>query len=275
MSEREGLNLRNLVISVILSLVVWGYLLGIEFACVLIFSIMVHEYGHYWWMAKEGIKKRDMIMIPPLGAIATAKEYWPSYGAEARISLAGPYLGLLPAIIFGNIAVATNSTFWIASAGIAAVINIFNLIPAIPLDGGRVFRAVLVSISPKLRFLSRILSAGVITLLFFNGFLILSVFMLYMFYREESRYMSAERLLKITEDLRSSGYSEEQVGMTIDLPTVKHAEMICNLPRMNFKEYSMVIISNAIIICCHLYIYAWAMSTLGIENFFDLYKFLL
>lgn len=274
MSEREGLNPRNLVISIFLSLIIWGYLIGIEFACVLIFSILVHEYGHYWWMDKEGIRKRDMIMIPPLGAIATAKEYWPSYGAEARIALAGPFFGLIPAIIFGNIAVATNSKFWIASAGIAAVINIFNLVPAIPLDGGRVFRAILVSISPKLRFISRMFSAGVITLLFFNGFLILSVFMFYMFYREESRYMSAERLLKITEDLRSSDYSEEQVGMMIDLPKVKLAEMICNLPRMNFKENSMVIVSNAIVICCHLYIYAWAMSTLGIENFFDLYKFL-
>ena len=274
MAEREGLNPRNLVISIFISLIVWGYFWGIEFACVLIFSIIEHEYGHYWWMGREGIRKRDMMMVPPLGAVAMIKEYWPSYGAEARIGLAGPFFGLIPAVIFIVLAVATHSTFWIAAAGISAVINIFNLIPAVPLDGGRIFRAALVSINPNLRVISRILSVGVIALLFFNGFLILPMFMLYMFYREESTYMSAEKLLGYVEDLRPRDYSEEQMESLFNMTEVKRARMIYNLPRMNFEEYSTVIVLNAVVICSHLAIYIWVLSTLGIESFLDLSRFL-
>lgn len=274
---KEGLNRRNLVISIFLSLVIWGFLVGVEFACVLIFSILVHEYGHYWWMGREGIRERDMIMIPPLGALAISKERWPSYGAEARIALAGPFFGLIPAVIFAVLAIVTSNTFWFAAAGIAAVINVLNLIPAIPLDGGRSFRAVLVSIHPGLRTLSRMISITIIVLLFLNGFLIAAIFIGYMFFREESMYFHAERLMKIAKSIKSSCahmLPDKSLKMIDNEPAFENAKAIYNMPRMNSKEISVIIGLNILIIYSHFFLYKWAIVTLGIENFFGLYKFL-
>ena len=93
----------RLAFSILLSFLIWGGLVNWKFALVAIPAILFHEYGHYYWMGREGIKKRRMMMIPPLGAMAMAGEPWPSREAEARIALAGPTFGfifLLGAFLF-------------------------------------------------------------------------------------------------------------------------------------------------------------------------------
>jgi len=141
----------RLLISILLSIVVWGFLFNLKFAVILITAIFIHEYGHFYWMGREGIKDKDMIFIPPFGAIARAKEYWPSYGAELRIALAGPAFGLLSVALFWILYLVYPKDIFLASVGLACIINLFNLVLPVPiLDGGRVIKSILYSINQSL-----------------------------------------------------------------------------------------------------------------------------
>ncbi len=149
MTARERL---WLIGTFLLSLGYWTWTVSWKFSLILMGSVLIHEYGHYWWMGKEGLTKKRMIFIPPLGALAIAKEPWPSLLAEARIALAGPIIGLLPGIFF-LIAwlIFPGQIIWPASAFLVAFINLLNLlIPSIVTDGGRVVKSIAFSLSPKL-----------------------------------------------------------------------------------------------------------------------------
>ncbi len=200
MKDSGGLNRGRLAISIVLSIIVWWFLYGsFPFAVILVLSILIHETGHYIRMGREGIKNRDMVMVPPLGAVAIAKDFWPSYAAEARIALAGPFYGFIPGgifIILGNI---TSNKMWYASAFLVGLINLFNLLPVIPLDGGRCYRAILFSIHPQLRFLPVVIFGFALVLLALNGAYIVVFVIAYFGYREEIGYWRAKRNISLVK----------------------------------------------------------------------------
>ncbi len=115
------------------------FLLGI-FAC-----IALHELGHALAASFYGIKTRDIVLYP-FGGIASITKM-PSAGGELVIALAGP---LVNVIIAGLLFFTVDAAEFFLGASITArlffaniFLAIFNLIPAIPMDGGRVFRALL------------------------------------------------------------------------------------------------------------------------------------
>lgn len=158
-----------LILSLVASITVWGFLYGIVIGTAFTLSLLFHEYGHYYWMGHEGIKSKTMVMIPPLGAIAKAKEPWPSLGAEARIALAGPGFGLVSAVALLLIG-TTSGSYEIKIATFAAcLVNLFNFwTPIAVLDGGRVVKSILFSFSSKLGFIFYHFS--LITLIFLAGY---------------------------------------------------------------------------------------------------------
>src|SRR3989338_3704059 len=88
-----------LILSIVLSIVIWGLLYGLTVGIIFTLALLFHEYGHYYWMGREGIKNKTMAMMPPFGAIAISREPWPSLGSEARTGLAGPAFGLVSATV--------------------------------------------------------------------------------------------------------------------------------------------------------------------------------
>lgn len=158
-----------LALSIVASIAVWGFLYGIVIGAALTLSLLFHEYGHYYWMGREGIKNKTMVMIPPLGAVAKAREPWPSLGAEARIALAGPGFGLMSVIAL-LLAGTTSGSYEIKIATFAAcLVNLFNFwAPIAVLDGGRVVKSILFSFSSKLGFIFYHFS--LITLIFLAGY---------------------------------------------------------------------------------------------------------
>ena len=137
--------------SMLLSIALWWYIYSLKFAIMLIFSLFIHEYGHYFWMGKEGITKKRMFFMPPFGAVAQSLEMFPGLGAEARIALAGPAFGLIPTVLFYLLWLLTGNLLFLASIYFSSFINLFNLLLPIPiLDGGRVIKSSLISINPKL-----------------------------------------------------------------------------------------------------------------------------
>ena len=117
-------------------------------AAVLFFtSLLLHELGHAFQARREGIEI-DGISLWLFGGVARFRGTFPSAGAEFRIAIAGPLVSLV--IGLGFVFIAWMLPLPRAFDGIAAwlgFINLFllafNLIPALPLDGGRVLRSAL------------------------------------------------------------------------------------------------------------------------------------
>jgi Zn-dependent protease len=115
----------------------WGW----EFAAGFVVLLLVHELGHVFQLRREGISASTPMFIPFLGAAIFSKSLGDNALAEARVGLAGPILGTLGATLVALAAWLTGSTLLLALAYVGFLINLFNLLPVVPLDGGRAMAA--------------------------------------------------------------------------------------------------------------------------------------
>ncbi|MFN2529017.1 MAG: site-2 protease family protein [Candidatus Baltobacteraceae bacterium] len=127
---------------------IWFYALfwGWKFALVFVVLIAVHEFGHYFVMKFYGVPSSLPFFIPGMGALVTMKGTPPSAFHESIIALAGPVLGTLGSVACAFIGASTGKQFWYAAAYLGFLLNLFNLAPVMPLDGGRIVG----SISPRI-----------------------------------------------------------------------------------------------------------------------------
>ncbi len=121
----------------------WVYwqLFGWQFAAGLVVSIYIHEMGHVFALQRYGIPATAPMFIPGLGAFIRTKHYPHSPRETARVGLAGPVAGLLAAVTAYAVYFGTKAPIWGAIAQTGAVINLFNLIPVLGLDGSHGFKA--------------------------------------------------------------------------------------------------------------------------------------
>jgi len=126
-----------------------AYALGLLSALLLFASILLHELGHAVVARRHGVEIEE-IDLWLLGGVARMKGYPERAGDELRFALAGPAVTLVIAAVFGAISVALPASAPDAlravvdyQAFVNAAILVFNLLPAFPLDGGRVARALL------------------------------------------------------------------------------------------------------------------------------------
>jgi Zn-dependent protease len=111
-------------------------------------SLVSHELGHALVARRLGVMV-DGITLWLFGGVARLRSDVVTAGAEARIAIAGPIVSLALAISFGAATVALDTTggpalvegvcAWLAASN--AILLVFNLLPAFPLDGGRLLRA--------------------------------------------------------------------------------------------------------------------------------------
>src|SRR4051812_31258035 len=125
----------------LVSIAAYSLIWGLPFAVGFVLLILVHEMGHVIQLRREGVKATAPIFIPFLGAAVGMKEMPKNALAEARVGLAGPVLGTLGAAVPAAIGLATGEHFWLALGFTGFLINLFNLAPVLPLDGGRAMAA--------------------------------------------------------------------------------------------------------------------------------------
>ena len=112
---------------------IWGWRFGVG----LVAMLLIHELGHVLELRRQGIKVTAPIFIPFMGAVVGMKEMPQNAWREAQVALAGPILGTLGAAAVWAAGAALDSDVLIAVAFVGFLINLFNLLPIVPLDGGR------------------------------------------------------------------------------------------------------------------------------------------
>jgi Zn-dependent protease len=127
----------SMLVSIAAYQLIFGWLFSIGFVLLL----LLHELGHVFQLRREGIKASAPMFIPFMGAVISAKSMGDDAAAEARVGLAGPILGSIATLVPLGIWIATGDDFWRALAFIGFFLNLFNLLPVLPLDGGRAMAA--------------------------------------------------------------------------------------------------------------------------------------
>src|SRR3954447_24966389 len=127
--------------SMLVSILAYQLIFGWAFSIGFVLLLLLHELGHVFQLRREGIKASAPMFIPFMGAVISAKSMGDDAGAEARVGLAGPILGSIATLVPLGIWLATGSDFWQALAFIGFFLNLFNLVPVLPLDGGRAMAA--------------------------------------------------------------------------------------------------------------------------------------
>lgn len=127
--------------SAVVSIGAYALIWGFPFAAGFVALLFLHELGHVIQLRREGVKASAPMFIPFLGAVISAKSMGRDAAAEARVGLAGPVLGTIASLVPLALWLATGSEFWRALAYIGFLLNLFNLLPVLPLDGGRAMAA--------------------------------------------------------------------------------------------------------------------------------------
>lgn len=142
------------------SLAAYGWLFSIEFAIALVLCLVFHEYGHIKAMKYFGMKTKGIYLIPFVGGLALSDDKINTRWQDVVISIMGPFFGLI-------LSLACLLGYWLTDleilAGLAvfnALLNLFNLLPILPLDGGHVLKSIAFSINSKVGLVACVLGAA-------------------------------------------------------------------------------------------------------------------
>jgi Zn-dependent protease len=126
---------------------------------ILIPVVIFHELGHYLAMLAFGYRNIRMFFIPFFGAAVSGQNYNVSGWKKSLVALAGPLPGIALGVVLGIVGIAANMPWVIDVALMLVILNGFNLLPMLPLDGGWVVHAVLFVRHPVLDVVFRVIAA--------------------------------------------------------------------------------------------------------------------
>ena len=176
----------SMVVSVGAYALLWGWRFGLGFVLLL----LVHESGHALEARRQGLPVSAPVFIPFMGAAILLREMPHNAWREARLALAGPLVGSLGAALCWGLASAYHSPLLLALAYIGFFLNLFNLLPIVPLDGGRVVAA----LHPAIWVIGFAALTGLVILAPNPILLIVLVLAAYeLFHRWQSRHEARER----------------------------------------------------------------------------------
>lgn len=127
--------------SALVSVGAYSLLWGWQFAAGFVVLLFVHEMGHVIALRREGVKASAPMFVPFLGAVIMARTLGDDALAEARVGLAGPIVGTIGSAAVAIVGLVTHTGLLEALGYIGFFLNLFNLLPVVPLDGGRAMAA--------------------------------------------------------------------------------------------------------------------------------------
>jgi Zn-dependent protease len=135
------LKFASVLISMLVSIAAYTLLWGWEFAVGFVVILLIHECGHVLQLRREGVRATAPLFIPFVGAVIGMREMPKNAAAEAKVGLAGPVAGTAASLVVLAIYGVTGAEFWRALAYTGFLLQLFNLAPVLPLDGGRAMAA--------------------------------------------------------------------------------------------------------------------------------------
>lgn len=124
------------------SLAAYSWLFSFQFALALIACLVFHEYGHVRAMKYFGMKTKGIYLVPFLGGLALSDEKINTRWQDVVISIMGPVFGLILSILLLVAYLVTGEMFFAGLAVFNAFLNLFNLLPILPLDGGHILKSI-------------------------------------------------------------------------------------------------------------------------------------
>ena len=143
--------------SMIISMAAYALVFGWRYAVGFVLLIFFHEMGHYLAARSRGLEVGAPTFIPFVGAWIELKKLPHDVHTEAFVGIAGPLAGTIAAFVCYWLARGNDSQLLLALAYSGFMLNLFNMIPLSPLDGGRITAI----ISPKVWLLGVPLLAGI------------------------------------------------------------------------------------------------------------------
>lgn len=152
------------VIKVVLasaSIAAYSWLFSFQFALALIACLVFHEYGHIRAMKYFGMKTKGIYLIPFMGGLALSDEKINTRWQDVVISIMGPTFGLLMSILALVAFWITKSPFFAGLAAFNALLNLFNLLPILPLDGGHILKSISFSMNSIMGLTACVIGAAI------------------------------------------------------------------------------------------------------------------
>lgn len=134
--------------SMLISIVTYAFIYGWFYAIGFVGLLFLHEFGHYRAAQLRGLNVGLPTFIPFLGAWIQLKEQPIDAETEAFVGISGPMLGTFGAFLIYLFSFTQDSKLFVALSYSGFMLNLFNLIPLSPLDGGRIVSV----ISPEIWF---------------------------------------------------------------------------------------------------------------------------
>jgi Zn-dependent protease len=117
---------------------IWGW----PFAFAIMLLLFIHEMGHWLWMKALGLEPKPIVFLPGIGAYVAMTKLPPDEATHAWVALAGPLVGGVGSVILYWLGVNSGNSWLIAAGSTGFFLNLLQLVPAKPLDGGFVIHAI-------------------------------------------------------------------------------------------------------------------------------------
>jgi putative peptide zinc metalloprotease protein len=150
------------------SLAAYSWLFSWQFALALIACLVFHEYGHIRAMKYFGMRTKGIYLVPFMGGLALSDDKINTRWQDVVISIMGPFFGLLLSIVLLLLYAITGIEMLAGIAVFNALLNLFNLLPVLPLDGGHILKSITFSMNSLVGLIACVLGAIIGVLLSYS-----------------------------------------------------------------------------------------------------------
>lgn len=131
-----GAGVLKMAITLVVSLGFYAMTYGWSYAAIIIGLLLIHEMGHWIFMKIKGLNPQAPIFVPFFGAFVAMKNLPPDEATDAWVAFWGPLIGGLGAVAIYATGVFTNNGMLMAAGNFGFFLNLLQLVPVKPLDGG-------------------------------------------------------------------------------------------------------------------------------------------
>lgn len=142
-TPRQRVQLGLFVLSALAFALAFAWWLDLRFALLLLAVIAFHEGGHWWAMRRLGYGNVQVLMLPMLGGVTIGHEQHPRARDRAWVSLMGPLPGIALGLALFASGIDVGDGWLYLLALLLVLVNLFNLLPVLPLDGGHLLHSLL------------------------------------------------------------------------------------------------------------------------------------